>query len=332
MQWSCPHCGINLAVSDETLNSGWSFSRCYKCGGFALVRKTEINVIKVDKAPPGERIILPEASGDPSRGLMNEAATQRLAQHKANSKPTSTPPKKPDSIPSTGQLTQQGSFPPAALSNPNSPLFKLPDPLPDLSSGRTKAKTIPAGITFASILAVGSGIYLFVQGQVLWQKVKESSASRTEKALQQKVISQFPASISSHEKQEIVSPPGLLDNENFGHAETVAVVSQKQNSPLITDRVQQRAMAPAKDNTAEKGAKPSILVKLKGKAANFHSGPGMNFPITGSLAAEVRYQVLDWNDRWLKVTSQSASLASDSGWVRNDLVERIATPNLNPLY
>lgn len=324
MQWSCPHCGINLAVADETLNSGWSFSKCYKCGGFALVRKTEINVIKVDKAPPGERIILPESSGDPTRALMSEVATQRLAQHKAQVKPAASQPKRVD-LPPPPIPTPQNH---PSMPRSDAQLFKLPEPLPELTDGRPKAKTIPVGITFASILAIGSGIYLFIQGQVLWQKMKETKYSKVQPALQNKTTSQFSttgatATAATPEKQGIVSPPGLLDNESFGHAESVA---------LVTDRVQQRAMAPAKDNPAEKGSKPAILVRLKAKAANFHSGPGMNFPITGSLLTDVRYQVLDWNDRWLKVTTPTGSLASESGWVRNDLVERIAAPNLNPLH
>ena len=82
MQWNCPHCGISLAIASESLGTGWSFSRCYKCGAFALVRKTEVNVIKVDKAPPGERIpLLPEAVETPNLGLFSKSATDKLIEH-----------------------------------------------------------------------------------------------------------------------------------------------------------------------------------------------------------------------------------------------------------
>src|SRR5689334_19794241 len=86
MQWSCPHCGVALAVPHDTLGTGWSFSQCYRCGGYALVRKTEINIIKVDKAPPGEKVILPEASEDPSNRLMSQEATQKFVKHTASGK------------------------------------------------------------------------------------------------------------------------------------------------------------------------------------------------------------------------------------------------------
>ena len=57
LHWNCPHCGIKLIVSQEYLGTGWSFSRCAQCTGYCLIRRTEINVIRVDKAPPGEKII-----------------------------------------------------------------------------------------------------------------------------------------------------------------------------------------------------------------------------------------------------------------------------------
>jgi hypothetical protein len=78
MQWSCPHCGTTLALSDQQMSSGWSFSKCFKCTGFALVRKAEINVIKVDKAPPGENILLPEARETASIAMMSEKEAKKL--------------------------------------------------------------------------------------------------------------------------------------------------------------------------------------------------------------------------------------------------------------
>lgn len=75
MRWNCPHCGIQLAVADDKLPTGWAFSRCFKCGGFGLIRRMEVNVIKVDKAPPGEKVLLPEASEEPR---ISEIATQKI--------------------------------------------------------------------------------------------------------------------------------------------------------------------------------------------------------------------------------------------------------------
>src|SRR5689334_8459640 len=100
MRWNCPHCGINLAVSDDKLGPGWSFSRCYKCGGFALVRRSEINLIKVDKAPAGEHVLLPEASETP---VMSQEATQNLERYLTNKpQPNAAPAIRPAGTRSQG--------------------------------------------------------------------------------------------------------------------------------------------------------------------------------------------------------------------------------------
>lgn len=63
MRWSCPHCGALLTLSQELLDKSWSFSKCYQCRRLSLIRRADVNVVKVDKAPPGEPILLP---GPPS--------------------------------------------------------------------------------------------------------------------------------------------------------------------------------------------------------------------------------------------------------------------------
>ena len=159
MQWSCPHCGIHLALSMDKVGSGWSFSRCYKCGGFALIRKAEVNVIKVDKAPPGERVLLPEATETPAAGLTSEDASQKLAKHVAP-KPSALPPE----FKSRVEL--------------------LPDALPEIPKKGRKQNIIPVGITLAAALTLVSGYYLFGQAQIVWKKARqyasnEATASHT---------------------------------------------------------------------------------------------------------------------------------------------------------
>ncbi|MFL5815494.1 MAG: hypothetical protein ACJ763_18100 [Bdellovibrionia bacterium] len=63
------------------MTTSWSFSRCYQCGGYALVRKAEVNIIKVDRAPAGEKVLLPESSENP---LLSEAATRTLNRYTNN--------------------------------------------------------------------------------------------------------------------------------------------------------------------------------------------------------------------------------------------------------
>src|SRR4051812_36679463 len=84
MRWGCPHCGTQLAIPDDKLESTWSFSRCYKCNGFSLVKKSEINLIKVDRAPSGESILLPEGTETP---LQSRDTQKRLAETQTVLKP-----------------------------------------------------------------------------------------------------------------------------------------------------------------------------------------------------------------------------------------------------
>lgn len=78
MRWNCPHCGVNLGLADDKMTTSWSFSRCYQCGGYALVRKAEVNIIKVDRVPAGEKVLLPESSENP---LLSETATRNLNRY-----------------------------------------------------------------------------------------------------------------------------------------------------------------------------------------------------------------------------------------------------------
>jgi hypothetical protein len=106
MRWNCPHCGVNLGIADDKMTTSWSFSRCYQCGGYALVRKSEVNIIKVDRVPPGEKIILPDSAENP---LLSETATRnlnRLMQNNtAQASATSSPALNAQAASATGANT-----------------------------------------------------------------------------------------------------------------------------------------------------------------------------------------------------------------------------------
>jgi hypothetical protein len=56
MRWNCPHCQSPITAAEAVRNE-WSFSKCHRCGGFALIKSGESNPIKIFQAPPGERIL-----------------------------------------------------------------------------------------------------------------------------------------------------------------------------------------------------------------------------------------------------------------------------------
>lgn len=158
MRWNCPHCGTSLALSDDKISTGWSFSRCYKCSGHALIRKAGVQLIKVDKAPPGETLLLPEAQ---EQYVPNVSHTQHTASH----------------------LSAAVSAPSALASTPLSPATRtasastpLPTPLPELPthSPTVLTRLLPVFIGLTGVAAIGSGIYLYFQGQTLIERARIS--------------------------------------------------------------------------------------------------------------------------------------------------------------
>jgi hypothetical protein len=170
MHWSCPHCGVALALAANTLNGGWSFSKCYKCGGFALIRRAEVNVVKVDKAPPGEPVVLP-----------GPAAAQEEATFTGAFKP----------LPRPFLLQVPGRVPQPKLESP-SPAFE-------------ETRKIPIGIKAASLLAILSGAYLYFQGEELLRAMGRSAAGIPASAAQ--LSPAVPASAAAQAAQPIAQSP-----------------------------------------------------------------------------------------------------------------------------
>ena len=183
----------------------------------------------------------------------------------------------------------------------------FPEPLPEFPTQKSKFPTIPKEVFATGLLALVSGIYLYVQGQALLAKAHN--------AFQGQTSSNAPAHVS--------------------------MTSHETPSAVITDQVQQSAMAPVQPPTpvAPPLAKPEpttphYLVKLRAKTANLHSGPGIKYPIIGKAVADTQYRIADWNDRWFNLNTDQGP----KGWIRNDLVQILpehssgnTAPNINPL-
>jgi predicted Zn finger-like uncharacterized protein len=166
MHWSCPHCEARLSIGDEKLGTSWTFTRCSKCSGHALVRRSEVNLIKVDKAPPGEPILLPEGGEEP-RGMLSRHAAERLraltpkpktAQNEGNSVEVSdTPESTPIASPAL---------------NPGKPRRSSPIRL-------TRAGlVVPIAIAFVAALA--SGVYLLREGIALGERAREAAFAQSD--------------------------------------------------------------------------------------------------------------------------------------------------------
>jgi len=303
MRWSCPHCGVALAIGDEKLGTGWSFSRCYKCGGFALIRRAEVNIIKVDKAPPGEQVLLPEGSPEP---MLSENATQNLnAAKEAAARPVirAAHPRNTNAGVNVPPPPMGASAYPTA---PHDSFDIFADGFPEMNQGPSrgilnKKKLLPVAIGLAGVLSVSSGIYLYIQGQALWNKARTQAS--------QDSIDTTPVKTVAH-RETIIPAPALAES-----------APSAPKSELV-DQVRHNAMAPVREEAAREQATPALLVKARIRGANIHTGPGMSFPVLATALAEKTYTVTSWSDTWFKI-----SLGNDrTGWIRNDLVQLVTQP------
>jgi hypothetical protein len=307
MRWSCPHCGTNLAAADDKVGTGWSFSRCYKCGGFGLVRQAQVNVIKVDKAPAGEKILLPEAEEQP---LMSQSAITQMAKHLEASKAgTTAAPIIKNAVTASASTARAGaavatmatqypqtqaaslikaaprSFTPTESSSPPVLESEFPNALPSEPEVSLLGRVIPYATAVAGMVAIGSGVYLYIHGQALWSKAR--------------------------------------------------VALQENNPPNeVVDRIQSGAAAPSRDLGTESSrdgaqrvpssSRSGLQIRVKSGSASIHQGPGAEYPEVGSAHSEQVLQVVDWSNNWFKVTVPSGA-AKKVGWIRSDLVNKLAS-------
>jgi hypothetical protein len=196
---------VNLAIGDEKLGSGWSFSRCYKCGGFALIRKAEVNLIKVDRAPAGENVLLPEGSEQPL-AMLSEGAMQNLSRIRKNSAEKT-------------RMAENAIAPPP-----------LPQSLPELreDTHTSQRKILGAAISLAAVATVGSGIYLYIQGQTLWEKARTNRTLGIEQ--------------TAYKASEVIPAPPL-------NSRPTRNLRLERNE--LSDQVHDRAMAPVRNGAAE---------------------------------------------------------------------------------
>ncbi len=280
MRWNCPHCGIALAVTDEKLSSSWTFSRCYKCGGFALVRKTDVNLVKVDHAPIGEKVILPEGSETPT---LSSTAMKNLAGFVSNGgqpKPTILPARRRPITPN--KATTPPPFQGRAI-----PM--LPPPLPRVDDEKGIAqKILPLAMALMSVVAMSSGFYLFKQGQNLYRRsVEPPTTAKVAQAI-----------------KPVVSGERLIEIDQ--------VRASAQAAPT-------RSATPATTATPEQDPAPlpGLVIRPRSAMVMLRSGPGTSYKELGYANPSLQYVVMEWKERWFKVLIQDSR---QTAWVRNDLV------------
>jgi hypothetical protein len=320
MRWNCPHCGISLSVIDEKLSTGWSFSRCYHCAKFALVRRAEVNLIKVDQAPVGESILQTQPN---ETALLSRQANERLASLVSGVSRVPAPPP-----------------PPAAVRAP------MKNPLPFANSGFPNRgpyhdekprmnRALPIAITAAGVLALSSGIFLYIQGQSIFEKSAPHSSTTV-----------VPHPVETLVGAEIILPKYSkpAPKQESPRATAPKTIPKKLEAPVTTamnrpaeDQIQSSAMAPERIQPTPNDATDSnLIVRVREKTANLYQGPSYDSPLIGKAQQRAQFLVIDWSNRWFKIElpqEMSGNLVKNQrnkkmAWIRNELVELVSTGGL----
>ncbi|MGK5087291.1 SH3 domain-containing protein [Bdellovibrionota bacterium FG-2] len=255
-----------------------------------------MNLIKVDKAPAGEHVLLPEPSEDP---ILGQQAADRLGKYIG----TKTMPKNMGPI---THIDGKTTFPPPLPELTE--LVTSPPPLPPPPAARDWTRAIlPTAIGIAGIMAIGSGVYIYWKGEALYERAKIAAKTETLRNESAK-----PAPVSFTENNDVVRAPSM---------------------PL-TDQVHQNAMAPTRVNTPEPVPPPTVAavapesarMKIRARlAAKLHTGPGLEFPVVGVANPETTYPVIDWSNRWFKISlpGETGEKSKNQAWIRNDLIQLV---------
>ena len=261
MRWNCPHCSVALSVADDSLNSGWSYAKCFNCSGFAMVRRTDVNLIKMPQAPSSSS---PQVRPAAARRTIPNAPTFPMASSdRAMPRPVAAKPMaEPRPLVSRPAVT-----PPAFI-------HKIPEVKGTSikTEGRSGylEKILPVGLGLAGVLAITSGVYLYIQGQQIWEKAQAVP-------VKPQVETRFAG-----------NPINDFSDQ----------VHQKAMAPT-------RPSVPASEISTS-----SFFVKVRNIHATLRSGPSIDNSALGIANPATELQVTDWKDRWFKVAVLSDNTVS----------------------
>lgn len=296
MLWNCPHCNIKLKIVDEKVGTGWTFSRCCKCAGLGLIRKPEANVVKVDRVPPGESILLSEIC-DPAQATPSEI-------HKNSSIPIHDEARSP------------------IIENQDYESFER--------AQSSQRRTMGAIITICAVITVISGMYLYVESQ----NGGEKDLPRTEQTAAVETESRKPNAVEAASTETLVdsthapatvaavTPPLTEDHEVVDEVSNQAmapvrptVVSEKPElAPLI--------VRPNADDV-EFRSQPGPDYEKIGKANSKQNYVVVNWSN-------------QWFKVRIPGSTSDSTASTQEGWIRADQVEVVSsstgstTPNANP--
>lgn len=326
MRWNCPHCGVQLAASDEQLSPDWSFSRCCQCGGFALIRRPNIELIRTGEPPASETYIETSSLQVPAFVKPQPLSAQPKPVVRPAAARMSPPPPPAFSYPieNFAPPVAEIAHEPAA----NTPLratpaaaqpLPLPDPLPSAPQKAARRSRTPQLLAALSLVAVVSGVFLYDQSE----RVSQSSARVTYPFPTDRV----PEAVPAPPVQAIAQPAPMIDQ-----IEQKAMAPERAPEPIPV--VAPEPVLPAPQQPVVTSAptlvegKQTVSVTIRDREVNLRTGPGLTYPVIGKAQEGETFQVIDWEDQWLKVQVEDPKIAaSDTAWLKKNRANLVLKNN-----
>ncbi|HTL11096.1 MAG TPA: SH3 domain-containing protein [Bdellovibrionota bacterium] len=342
MRWNCPHCSIELYLDDGRIGNGWSFARCYRCGGFSLVRKSNVSTIRIDQAPTPETVLQPKASlptiSAPARSAV-AGAIEHFQQTQAQlgaiekERPQVIPGRRTQPPTETTQdkiknLVTTATVPRAFAGR------SLPEPLPETPAGGIRRRgmgIIPMALGITAVLITGAGAFLYLQGQQMWDHARAGLGPETDGVqVAASAPERRPAGLKTLLKPKKLDKDATVFTDRITHGSMApdrtmgpgavtpaSAVNGAEASPAAAAAHEQ-----ASDDSVSDGVPARMVVRPNRSGAKLRMGPGTRFPVVGKADPTITYTVIAWKDQWFKVLPDTGP--NDEAWIRNDFVSRVS--------
>jgi uncharacterized protein YgiM (DUF1202 family) len=205
-------------------------------------------------------------------------------------------------------------------------------------------------IGLGGVLAIVSGIYLYVEGQALREAssriqqqaktqviengVKEpalppqASGSAAIPAASSASASASASAPASAAASELASPPAEDPASTIDAASAViAALEASTGEPAAPAAPRPQRLADAGARIKDELRTPAMapvreLIEIVGRDANARSGPGLGYPVVARVNGRERFDVQEKRNQWFRIAIPSGK-ARKTAWVRGDLVRAI---------
>jgi predicted Zn finger-like uncharacterized protein len=321
MRWNCPHCGVALAVNDDKLQANWTFSRCYKCHGFAMIKKPEVSLIKLERGPAhtpersigDQKVDLrlnspplvpqhPSALQTMAKAIQNQqmpvVKTSRRHLHQA---PTaSVSPPSPPKLNNKSLTTKFGTIP--AQHIPNGPVnaLGLPEPLPEEPHRPWYYRFLPFAMGIAAFLAAGSGVYAYLQGRSVIRSSQTPITPTKNTEAPQKVPTQKPAAVSQTQPQT--------------DTVLVSAMAPSREAPLLPQKIADKLSEQKTFESLE--FKTPLLIRPLHEHTRVYSQPDITSEVLTLAQPKLHYVVEQVKKDWLQILFYDSNSKSERAFIR----------------